>query len=675
MRAARPSSLELEALEPDDPVRIRREAPHPRAVSCEDAAVPEQDPRHLADHDLGGPVVELFALGRARGLSRFGQERVHLGIAVVAVVLRAVAGGEGENVAVGIRPAAPEGEVGLEVAPAPRLQHRDVLLRLDRHRDAGLGQHGLDDERGLLAVALGWHDQREGKRRLAGLAQELLGPRDIALPHRDLRVVVGARRAHELVPGNVLAVEDGLDDRLAVDRQVQRLAHSEVRERLALRAVRYVERDLLVAQLGDAGDPEPAVRAELRQVARRDALDHLEVARSQARHARGRVGDRHELDAIEVNARLVPVVGEALEDDLALGDAFDELEGTRAHRLRGELVAERLRRLRRDHHARPVGQRGEERHQRLREVEPHGEVVERVNALDLADLGLPEGARRVQMPLDVEAHGLGVHRLAVLELDAGAQLDDDREAVGRPLVAGGELRNDLEIRGDVEELVAEAGEDQAARVGSADRRVERVGVVVQPDAQDALGPGRPRYEQQRCRGHHDTLPAHVTGSSSWVSFARDPRPSTATAPAPARATINGFTSRSTSRAPRSAASQETRTTASTTASTSSGGRPRAPVKSGAATSESSMARARSALTGAEASATSFRISTAMPPRPTITTAPNCGSRRAPTMTSARPATVSCTMNPSSRAAGALRASAAAISCAASATASGDLKPR
>ena len=65
----------------------------------------------------------------------------------------------------------------------------------------------------------------------------------------------------------------------------------------------------------------------------------------------------------------------------------------------------------------------------------------------------------------------------------------DRPSRG-PLVAGGELGHDLEIRRDVEELVAERREDEPADVGAADRRIERVGIVVEPDAQHGAGRGR-----------------------------------------------------------------------------------------------------------------------------------------------------------------------------------------
>jgi hypothetical protein len=50
-------------------------------------------------------------------------------------------------------------------------------------------------------------------------------------------------------------------------------------------------------------------------------------------------------------------------------------------------------------------------------------------------------------------------------------------------VAGGELRNDLQLLVDVEQLVAERREDDAADEGARQCRVEDVGVLGQTDAQ------------------------------------------------------------------------------------------------------------------------------------------------------------------------------------------------
>src|SRR5215831_19685404 len=117
-----PALREFEALQADDPVGMRRESLDLDAQAGEDTAVPEDEAGQVAHQDLRGLVVELLSLRVISGLPRLDEERVERGIAVVAVVLSAVAHVEGVDVAVGIRPPAPEGEVGLEVPPPACLE-------------------------------------------------------------------------------------------------------------------------------------------------------------------------------------------------------------------------------------------------------------------------------------------------------------------------------------------------------------------------------------------------------------------------------------------------------------------------------------------------------------------------------------------------------------------------
>src|SRR5262245_54532777 len=58
---------------------------------------------------------------------------------------------------------------------------------------------------------------------------------------------------------------------------------------------------ITVPELGHTDHPEPGVPADLGQVRGRGALDHVEVARAQAREARGGVDDGHELHAVDVD--------------------------------------------------------------------------------------------------------------------------------------------------------------------------------------------------------------------------------------------------------------------------------------------------------------------------------------------------------------------------------------
>src|SRR5215467_7219771 len=89
-----------------------------------------------------------------------------------------------------------------------------------------------------------------------------------------------------------------------------------------------------------------------------------------------------------------------------------------------------------------------------------------------------------------------VERLAIVKFDARSQLYGDSLAVGGGLVGEGELRHDLEVFIDVEQLVAQAGEDDAADVGSGCCGIKVVGIFGESDPERGLS-------QCRGGGHHD----------------------------------------------------------------------------------------------------------------------------------------------------------------------------
>ena len=70
--------------------------------------------------------------------------------------------------------------------------------------------------------------------------------------------------------------------------------------------------------------------------------------------------------AVNLDLVLVPVIGEALEDDALLGDAFDEFERTGANRVRAKILARRSCRLGRHHCPGIVSKLGEQRRERRR---------------------------------------------------------------------------------------------------------------------------------------------------------------------------------------------------------------------------------------------------------------------------------------------------------------------
>ena len=197
-----------------------------------------------------------------------------------------------------------------------------------------------------------------------------------------------------------------------------------------------------------------------------------------------------------------------------------------------EVGALGLRRLRRDHHAGAVGERGQDRRERRRQVELDRRRVDDVDARHRPQLAAAVRAGHRLVALDVELDGGGVELLAVVEGDVGAQLDRQRLAVGRPLVAGRELRHDGELLVDVEQLVAKRREDDPADEGARQRRVEHVGVFGQADAQRVCAGAAnaaPTSRAKMTKGR-----ARRIGIPSWTSIGKTAQCHASRRAAPAR---------------------------------------------------------------------------------------------------------------------------------------------
>src|SRR5438067_776450 len=123
-----------------------------------------------------------------------------------------------------------------------------------------------------------------------------------------------------------------------------------------------------------------------------------------------------------------------------------------------------------------------------------------------------------------------------MEFDVRPELDRHLLAVGRGLVRQRELRHDVELLVDVEQLVAEGGEHDAADIGATDAGVEDVGVFGDADAKRSLGLGAARERRQQCRrqdcqthGAHRSQPLFY-GYAGSVPNELTPLPRTASAP-------------------------------------------------------------------------------------------------------------------------------------------------
>jgi len=286
-----------------------------------------------------------------------------------------------------------------------------------------------------------------------------------------------------------LAAEDDVVDDVAVDGELERLANARVlRQRVvAFAGVGDVDRDALVPEARSAGQYQVGVRADGAEVGGSRPLDHLEVAGLEVRQAHAAVGDGQIHDAVDGDGFGVPVVGEALYYDAVLRDALDEAEGARAHRSVAEVLARGLCGGGRHHHAGAIGQLRDQGRERLAQVELDRVGVHHGDGLELSELTCAVGAGQVLGPLEVVLHRLGVHGRAVVERHVRLKVDGDGEAILRSGVAGGKLRHDGGGGGDVEELVADACEDDATDVGAPQVRVEDVGVLRESDPNGRLG--------------------------------------------------------------------------------------------------------------------------------------------------------------------------------------------
>ena len=227
---------------------------------------------------------------------------------------------------------------------------------------------------------------------------------------------------------------------------------------------------------------------------------------------------------------LVPVVGKLLEHHAVLLHAFDEFVRTGADRAQPELVAGLLGRLGRHHHPGAIGELRDQRRVGRLQRQLDGEGIDDVDMIDSCQFRFPERAGKCQMALQRKLCSLRIEGLAVVKLDAGPELDGYFLAVGRCLVAQCELRHDVELFVDVEQLVAERCEHDAADIGAGHGRIEDIGILGKPDPQRGLRlNGCAERQQQRCRGDcqtkefHAAIPLFTITPALAVSLLYQPR--------------------------------------------------------------------------------------------------------------------------------------------------------
>ena len=215
----------LQPRHPQQPVGQAAHAAQLGVVGPEPVAVVEIDDRPLLQHPRGDLLEHLLALRRIAGRARLRQQRVGLRVAVAGVVERLLAAVEAEQVAVGVGPAAPGEDVGLEVALVGHVERGRELGRLDLDVEAGVARHRLDHHREALRVRGGRRHQGEARPGDARLLEQRLGALDVALGQRQVLRVPGVARRDPLVADLRLVVHHHLRQALPVDGELERLAH------------------------------------------------------------------------------------------------------------------------------------------------------------------------------------------------------------------------------------------------------------------------------------------------------------------------------------------------------------------------------------------------------------------------------------------------------------------
>ena len=319
------------------------------------------------------------------------------------------------------------------------------------------------------------------------------GPEVLVLVERDL-----AGQALDLVR---VAVEDDLDDLVAVDAHREGLLHLRIEELSVLVLVRVrVPRDVRRLRARDLLDDDVRVLLEDVDRVERHLVDPVDLARLHVRDHRVRVRVVGERDRLDV--RLVgPVVRVRDEDGRPL--LLVLLQGERAARdHRREVVLGRVGLqplpvadgelapdvLGDDEELLELGQHVPDR--RL-VVEDDGRRVGRLSALQVCERGSHDSrraarvlGRRVRRPGDV----LGGEGLPVRPLRPGLEMERPVLPVGRGVPGVGEVADDdvlpvLEVV--LDELGVEHDEGVEGLGLDVMERVERVDVVDRPDSQDA----------------------------------------------------------------------------------------------------------------------------------------------------------------------------------------------
>ena len=263
------------------------------------------------------------------------------------------------------------------------------------------------------------------------------------------------------------------------------------------------EIQIVDADRAGEGQPDRRIALELERGRRVEHVGHVHLAVLQHRRAGGGVGHRLEHEPLH-GGHLAPVALVRLHDQLDAGRVAHELVGPEPDRpLLEAVVADALDVLLRHDPAGARGQRAVESHEvgeGLVQVEAHPGGADNLHVAhavlqNLADLG----------PLEAELHIIGGERVAVVELDALAQLELVDALIGAHRPRLGQARRHQIAWHRLHERVVQRVED--------------------PERRDEAGGRLARVEPGRRQGHVER-PAHLAlglGLRRGLRLGRDVR--------------------------------------------------------------------------------------------------------------------------------------------------------
>jgi hypothetical protein len=251
--------------------------------------------------------------------------------------------------------------------------------------------------------------------------------------------------------------------------------------------------------------------------------------------ARGQLGNDEELDAVDERAVLAPVGVGPRDLHLLVGGPAHDLPGAGSDRLAVVLGTQRLDGLGRDHHARAVGQDGRQGGVGPLQLHRHAQRAADLHIGHVLQVGLDVGAGVLPVAVEVELDGFGIQWAAIVEHDAGLDVQHHGQRVREG--EAGQARLGLQrLVVPLDQGVEKGPQEGVVGARAAGGRIQAGRVGIGRDLEDAAtlgcwglrpcgtahggraGDGAGHRHEVSARQCHGGLPGLTVGC--WVAHAR-----------------------------------------------------------------------------------------------------------------------------------------------------------